>query len=104
MNTANYETNIGNFKYRHFRPKLFFGYRLLRENQYTIRMAEPEKVILDYFYFNTLNTKKDIAAMRLNKELIKDRIDLNKLNSYQAVFNSRILTKRIQIFLKVVHA
>ena len=54
-NTAGYDTFSGHFEYRHIKPVLFFGYKLVQERDYTIKIAEPEKVILDYFYLHTLN-------------------------------------------------
>lgn len=103
-NTAAHATAIGNFAYRHMKPTLFFGYRLLREGAFTIRIAEPEKVLLDYFYMNKLNTPEAIEAMRLNGEWAKELIDFDKLERYQRLFNSRILDKRMRMFNQVVHA
>lgn len=103
-NTASYETSTGNFEYKHLKPVLFFGYKLLQEKDYTIRMAEPEKVILDYFYMNKLNRKEDIEAMRFNEVIFMELIDLNKLKKYQRVFNSKILDKRIKLLLNVINA
>jgi len=103
-NTANYNTTIGNFEYKHLKPVLFFGYKLLREHNYTIKIAEPEKVILDYFYINTLNGLDEIEEMRFNEILVKELISLDKLEKYQRVFNSKILDKRIRMFIKVTNA
>ncbi|MBL4653400.1 MAG: hypothetical protein JKY53_11160 [Flavobacteriales bacterium] len=103
-NTASYDTFSGNFEYRHLKPTLFFGYKLLKEKEYTIRMAEPEKVILDYFYLNKLNSEDDVEAMRFNEVLVAELVDLDKLKRYQSVFNSKILDKRIRMFLNVTDA
>ncbi|RLD21417.1 MAG: hypothetical protein DRI71_08985 [Bacteroidetes bacterium] len=103
-NTAGYDTFTGHFEYRHIKPILFFGYKLIQEKEYTIKVAEPEKVILDYFYLNTLNDLGDIEEMRFNEVLAKELIDINKLNRYQRVFNSKSLDKRIQMFLKIINA
>ena len=103
-NTASYDTVIGNFEYRHFKPILFFGYNLLQERDFTVKIAEPEKVILDYFYMNTLNSINAIEEIRFNEILVKELINLDKLEKYRRVFNSKILDKRIQKFLKVINA
>jgi len=103
-NTAGYDTAIGNFEYKHLKPLLFFGYKLLREKEFTIKIAEPEKVILDYFYMNPLNNLDEIEEMRFNEILVKELISLDKLGKYQRIFNSKILDKRMRMFIKVTNA
>lgn len=103
-NTAGYDTTIGNFEYRHIKSFLFFGYKLLQEKDFTISIAEPEKVILDYFYMNTVNSIEIIEEMRFNEILAKEMINFDKLKQYQRVFNSKVLNKRIQMFIKVINA
>ncbi len=103
-NTANYVSTIGNFNYKHIKPTLFFGYKLLKEKNITIKIAEPEKVILDYFYLNKLNSFEEIEEMRFNEIVAKEIINFDKLRMYQRLFNSRILDKRIQMFIQVINA
>jgi len=103
-NTANYVSTIGNFNYKHIKPTLFFGYKLLKEKNITIKIAEPEKVILDYFYLNKLNSFEEIEEMRFNEIAAKEIISFDKLRMYQRLFNSKILDKRIQMFIQVINA
>lgn len=103
-NTANYASTVGSFTYRHFKPSLFFGYKLLREKDITIKIAEPEKVILDYLYINKLNDFEEIEEMRFNEIVAKEIISFDKLRKYQQVFNSKILDNRIQMFIQVINA
>ena len=103
-NTANYASPVGDFNYRHIKSSLFFGYKLLKEKNLTIKIAEPEKVILDYFYINKLNDFDEIEEMRFNEIVAKEIIYTDKLRKYQQVFNSKILDKRIQIFIQIINA
>jgi len=103
-NTANYSTSLGDFSYRHIKSALFFGYRLLKEKDFTIKIAEPEKVILDYFYINKINSFEEIKAIRFNKIIAKEIISFDKLRTYQKVFNSKILENRIQMFIQIINA
>ena len=103
-NTASYASAIGNFEYKHLKPILFFGYKLLKRKDFTIKIAEPEKVILDYFYINTLNNLEEIEEIRFNEIVAKELISFDKLQQYQRVFNSKKLDKRIRIFIKVINA
>lgn len=103
-NTANYSSPLGDFSYRHLKSALFFGYKLLKEKDFTIKIAEPEKVILDYFYINKINSFEEIEAMRLNNIIAKEIISFDILRTYQKVFNSKILDNRIQMFIQIINA
>lgn len=103
-NTANYDTTIGNFTYKHLKPSLFFAYRLIQGDGAMIKIGEPEKVILDYFYINKLNSMAEIAGMRFNEIQVKELVDFLKLEKYLRIFDSRVLDKRIQLFKKVINA
>ena len=103
-NTVGYETKFGNFTYRYVKPRLFFGYRLVEKNGITIKIAEPEKVVLDYFYLNTLDSIETIEEMRFNETQVKAIIDFEKLELYQNMFGKRVLKKRISQFKKVINA
>lgn len=103
-NTANFGTPIGHFKYRHIKPTLFFGYRLLQLQKITIKIAEAEKVILDYLYLNKINSVEEMKALRINKAQISEMIDFQKLNRYLKVFDSSVLNKRIDLFKSLLHA
>jgi predicted transcriptional regulator of viral defense system len=103
-NTASFNTTIGDFSYNHIKPLLFFGYRLLQNNGIAIKIAEPEKVILDYLYLKKLNSEDDIDALRFNEIQIKEIVDFHKLDKYQNIFNSRVLDKRIMLLKEITNA
>lgn len=103
-NTASYNTPVGDFYYNHVKPLLLFGYRLLQNDGVAIKMAEPEKVILDYLYLKKLNSEDDIDALRFNEILIKEIVDFHKLDKYQKIFNSKVLDKRIKLLKEIINA
>jgi predicted transcriptional regulator of viral defense system len=103
-NTASYNTPVGDFSFNHSKPTLFFGYRLLQNDAVAVRIAEPEKVILDYLYHKKLNFKDDLNALRFNEIQIKEIIDFNKLNKYQEIFNSKVLNKRMLLLNEIINA
>jgi predicted transcriptional regulator of viral defense system len=103
-NTANYASTLGSFSYRHIKSTLFFGYKLLNEKDFTIKIAEPEKVILDYFYINKINSFEEIEALRLNAIVAKEIISFDKLRIYQKLFSSKILDNRIRMLIKTINA
>jgi predicted transcriptional regulator of viral defense system len=103
-NTASYSTAVGDFLYNNVKPSLFFGYKLFQNEDIAIKIAEPEKVILDYIYFKKFNSEEDIDALRLNIIQIIELIDFDKLHKYQQIFDSKALNKRIGILNKLINA
>jgi len=96
--TMQYKTPLGNFDFRNLKTSLFFGYRLIKMGNLIIKMAEPEKLILDYFYFLKFPDIESIESLRINSEVAREIIDFTKLNSYLKEYNSKILNKRIDLF------
>lgn len=67
--TTKFTTSIGNFSYRHIKPIVFFGYRMIDYGKQKILLAEPEKAVLDYLYLNPrLKAADDFYEMRINKQ------------------------------------
>ncbi|MEM8966590.1 MAG: hypothetical protein AAGE93_09240 [Bacteroidota bacterium] len=98
--TTSFDTPLGTFAYRHVKPALFFGYRILEWQHVPIKMAEMEKVILDYLYLNPqLNHEDDWRGLRLNVEILYDELDTKKLQEYLILFQSKALNKRVSKFL-----
>lgn len=101
--TNNFNTSVGNFNYRHIKPSLYFGYKLLEFEERNILIAEPEKALLDYFYLNAqLRTADDFIEMRINNDEFIDQINLKKFNRYLGAFENKILVKRAKIFLNII--
>lgn len=63
---------LGSFKYAHLQKRLFWGYQTIIIDGLNAYIAEPEKALLDYFYFlRKLITREYILEMRLqNTEII----------------------------------
>jgi predicted transcriptional regulator of viral defense system len=101
--TISYETVAGNFNYKAIKPDYFFGYQILHQEGLPLLMAETEKAIIDYFYFNAkLQTIEDIEALRLNAQELHSRLNWEKLLQYSAVFNSNTLNKRLRFLKKLI--
>lgn len=102
--TMLFETPLGNYEYRTIKQELFFGYRLIKLGEYNIKLAEVEKAILDFLYFNKINDQQSLAALRLNQLVAKEIIQKDKLLDYLSVFNSKIMNYRIKLFLEYLNA
>lgn len=84
----NIKTTVGNFIYFKFKKDLFFGYQVLKIGDSFLKIAYPEKALLDYFYLNKINSTDEL------------RLNLSKLNwqrykKYQQVFPNWV--KKIEL-------
>lgn len=90
-----WQTNIlgSKFDYKKIKRDCFIGYGAKKYLNYDVLMAEPEKAIVDFFYFNKSRLKIDsqIDGLRLNYDNLKLKVDKEKLRHFTALFNSEIL-------------
>lgn len=101
--TTSFETNYGKFIYKKIKSNLIFGYSLLQKNSLVIKIAEPEKAILDFFYLHAeLNSIDSINELRLNFAHLKEILDFNKLKSYLDVFNNKQLKRRVNLLINIL--
>ncbi len=104
QNTKTIKTPIGDFIYRHTRPDLMFGYELREHNGHHYQIAEMEKAILDYLYFNSkINDNESFEGMRFNISEIKEKIDIEKFSKYLRAFHNKSLTRRAKKFLTYIN-
>ena len=103
--TKKYLTNIANFSYRSIRPRLFFGYKIIRKNNFSYQFAEPEKALLDFLYLRKdIKGIKDFKALRINKENFEKLINPGKLRKYLKLFQSLALEKRTEKFINYLNS
>ncbi len=105
--TQTLNTSIGSFSYRHLKPRLFFGYQVLRQTSPALNrpvlMAYPEKALLDYCYLNThLNALDDFVALRLNATHLHHHLDRDRLRTYTALFGVGQLTRRMAVLQQYI--
>ncbi|PKN45848.1 MAG: hypothetical protein CVU59_07865 [Deltaproteobacteria bacterium HGW-Deltaproteobacteria-17] len=102
--TATFETPVGTFDYRHLKPELFWGYRWLDWEDRRIRIAEPEKAVLDLLYLNPgLCTADDFASLRFDAGTFLKLSDPARFTVWAYAFGSRALARRAAAFLEYVH-
>lgn len=103
-NTARYHTPAGNFVYKHIKPELFFGYRLIQTRAGAVKMAEPEKALLDFFYSKKISTLEDLESARFNIHEINEVCDFLKLKKYLEVYQSAVMNKRVKLLKELIYA
>ena len=96
--TSHFQQDNIVFEYRSIHSRFNFGYTLVNWKNVTIKIAEPEKAIIDYFYLNTeINTIDRIEDMRFNTIAMNEQIDWNKIDRYLSIYENKMLSKRMQL-------
>ena len=98
-------TPAGTFHYFSLKSSLYFGYRLLSEGvPHPYRMASLEKAILDFLYLRPeIDTIEALDALRWNRaELVN--LDMTALDNYLSLFESRTLTKKVDLLYTHLNA
>ncbi|MDP4762044.1 MAG: hypothetical protein NWR97_00205 [Salibacteraceae bacterium] len=104
QNTAHFDTPLSQFDYKHVKPSLFFGYVIETENNYTFKIAELEKALLDFIYFKKIDDLDKLDGLRLNIQMLEEGINWNKLEAYQLRFQSKTLDKRMRMLKSHIYA
>lgn len=99
--TRNFKNRVGNFIYRHIKPALYFGYKEIDTGGRKYLRAEPEKALLDFFYYNLrkIKSSQDLEDFRLNKDTINKTISRQKMEQYLERFKNEKM-KKIMTWLK----
>lgn len=99
-----FNSTVANFQYRKIKPGLIFGYKAIKYKNYTYKIAEIEKTLLDYFYLNSqLKTKEHFEEMRFNSSEFLENYSSEKLMKYLDMFSSKSLSKRINNFISFIN-
>lgn len=85
--TRKFKNKHGLFTYRTVNPNAFTGYYVEKHGNFDILIAEPEKALVDYLYFETYRTRKfDLEEERLEKDAIS-KLNKKKLRTYAKLYN-----------------
>ncbi len=102
--TKNIKTPVGDFIYRHIQRELMFGYELREHAGNHYQIAELEKAILDYLYFNAkINDFESFEGIRFNIYETRGKINVEKFNKYLDAFNNKALVRRAKKFLAYIN-
>lgn len=101
--TTLFDTPIGRFSYSSIKPALFFGYQIITNKGFGIKMAEPEKALLDFLYFHPkLQQETDFESFRFNLSQMQEDIKMEQLEMYGELFSSKVLAKKLIIIRKMI--
>ena len=102
LKSKQFNNVLGEFTFQSVQPKMFFGYEIKKTNQWKVQMACPEKALIDLFHlFPIYNTLDDMEQLRFNPSILKESINLVKLDAFLKHINSNLLNRRIKQMKKV---
>jgi len=94
---------VADFRYRTVKPQLFFGYDLAAGIGKRVKIARPEKAILDFLYLNPrLRSESDFDSLRVDSERFFRLVSGRALRTALARFTQNSLTVRVDHFLEHV--
>lgn len=103
--TYAFETKLAKFSYCKTKSELMFGYQLIPIRNHTFKIAEIEKAVLDYFYFNPkLKNEGEFEEWRFNRENFLEKANLEKFRKYLTLFKNKSLEKRVNRFINYLNA
>lgn len=84
--TRRFKNEHGLFIYRTVKPHIFTGYYVEKHGNFEILIAEPEKALVDYLYFNTYRNRDfDLKGRRLDRDLIL-KLNKKKVKEYAELY------------------
>jgi len=100
---AYFINTIGRFKYVSIKRDYFWGYipiTGMNNPGYTGYLAEPEKALIDLFYFN----KRGVGAAFIDSLRFQntEQLSQNKLMAYARKMDIPFVLKAVELFLKMV--
>ena len=105
LKTKEFKNKYSLITYKNIKRNCFFGYKLVQKENFTFKIADIEKALLDYLYLNySIKNIDDIKSLRLNKHILQEEIDFEKMNEYVKYYNSKILVKKIKILNQFLNA
>jgi predicted transcriptional regulator of viral defense system len=97
---ALFETKVGNFKYVSIKKEFFWGYTVIESNDLRGYIAEPEKALLDTFYYSKgeidMNYLKEMRFQNL------EILDRTKLLAYAERFDKSRIYRAVNAFSRLL--
>ena len=95
-----FASSLAEFRYRTVTPRLFFSYDLAAAGARRVKIARPEKAVLDFLYLNPrLRSDADFGSLRFDAERFFQLVSEERLRTALARFGHKALLERVERFL-----
>lgn len=103
LKTATFSNEIATYAYQTIHPDLMFGYNLnFIEKKRAVKIATPEKAILDLLYlYSFYQTEDDLLELRFDENYLTQKLDMMKLVEFCDMFQNVSLEKRLKKLIQV---
>ena len=89
--TRRFKNSHGLFVYRSVQPKAFCGYGIENHGGFDVLIAEPEKALADFLYFNSSGAfKADLKELRLDMKKVAG-LNKKKFDHYGRIYGIDVL-------------
>jgi len=97
--TRSYARPFGAFDYRSIKADLFWGYSEVSTGEDRYLLADPQKAILDFLYYNAaqIRSKEDILGLRLDPISIRDLMATDKFVQYQKAYANPKIDQLVEL-------
>lgn len=100
--TKCFENEFGRFSYQTVQPGRFFGYKLINTSQWVVKIAEPEKAIVDLLYMYPMyNNKEELEMLRFDEDNLSKTISAKKLSTFAGRMKNKALQDRVDHLINV---
>ena len=100
--TVIYQNDRGAFSYRKIKPEFYFGFDTVEIDGKPIQLANPEKALIDFLYFNaTLNSISKLTSIDWNMQAMT-QLNWQKISYNQSNIGSKALDRRMELLKKVL--
>jgi len=98
--TYRFSSEIAGFRYQTVRPGLFSGYDLVARGPRKVKIARPEKAVLDLLYLNPrLRTDRDFDGLRFHGDRFSQMVNDRTYRAAAARFAQKTLIVKAERFL-----
>jgi predicted transcriptional regulator of viral defense system len=85
--TRKFRNHYGYFTYRSIVERAYTGYRIIADHGQMVKIADAEKAVVDYIYFNM---ELDLESLRVNRRKLLES-DKKKMMDYASLLNKKVL-------------
>jgi len=98
--TYHFSSDIAEFRFRTVKPELFFGYDLVSVHGKRVKIARPEKAVLDFLYLNPrYRSAPDFESLRIDADRFFRTVAVRDLRAALARYARPAFAARVGRFL-----
>ena len=99
LKTITFINDFGVYSYKSIKSDLMFAYDLVTQSDnITLKLAQPEKALLNILYlYPFYNTEQEMQSLRLDEDFLQEELNVDKMIAFLARFNSKALSKRVEL-------